>query len=424
MTRRPCVSHGSQGAVLPTAAMLLFFLFGFMGLALDFGRMFIVRTELQTALDSCALAAAQELDAQANSITRALSAGMSAGNANPVNLQSADWAGQGQLTEASFTFYDEAYGVTTDPLAATYVECAHSHGNVRTWLLHMMGMFVRDASAFPQTRTVGGRAVATRVSAQTTCPIPVALKRAPGSSRPLYGFLVGQWVTVYGARLGGPGEFGWYNLDGSTNARSTRDQLIEGRCETRVGDELGTPGAKASVHEAWNYRFGIYRNNEDPSVNRPDFSGYAYTSLNWRNAMPQNAFEGDPAPGSHESAQNFREKRRTYGSFHDGGSIQEGSLIVFGRRNALNSFHDVATPGAAGQHGQLGANRRLALVPVIDEANRVIDYMCIFMLHPLTGPQDDAQIEVRGNAGSLNSPCTTSGLPGGSAGPLVPALVR
>ena len=84
----------------------------------------------------------------------------------------------------------------------------------------------------------------------------------------------------------------------------------------------------------------------------------------------------------------------------------------------------MATPGATGQHGQLGANRRVATVPVIDETNRVIDYMCVFMLHPLTGPNDDAMIEVRGNAGGTASPCTTSGLPGGAAGPLVPSLVR
>lgn len=421
LNQRKC----QRGGILLTVALLLFMLFGFMGIAVDLGRLFVVKTELQTAMDSCALAAAQELDFQETSLSRARSAGISAGNLNPVNLQSANWSGQGQLTDVSFTFRDANFTPTTIPAQAKYVECQHAQPNIRMFLLHLMGAHVHDATAYPSTTSVGARAVATRVSAQTTCPIPIALKRVPGSAPPNYGFQVGQWVTVYGNREGAGGEFGWYNLDGSTNARSTREQLEEGRCGTEVGDELGTPGAKAGVHEAWNYRFGIYRNNVDPAEHRPDLSGYSYTAHNWRNAMPQNAFDGTPAPGSHSSAENFLLKRQNFRSFDDqGSSIQSGSTIVFNRANALNSFGVLATHGANGQHQQYGGNRRLATTPVIDENNRVIDYMCVFMLHPLTGPQDDAQIEVRGNAGTLTSPCTTSGLPGGNAGPLVPALVR
>ena len=48
----------------------------------------------------------------------------------------------------------------------------------------------------------------------------------------------------------------------------------------------------------------------------------------------------------------------------------------------------------------------------------------MFMLQPLTIPMSNVQLEFRGNAGTPGSPCTTSGLPGGNAGPLVPVLVR
>ena len=85
-----------HGAIIVTAALALLLLLGFMGIALDFGRLFIVRTELQTALDSCALAAARELNKQPDAISRAVSAGAAAGNLNGVNLQSANWSGQGQ----------------------------------------------------------------------------------------------------------------------------------------------------------------------------------------------------------------------------------------------------------------------------------------------------------------------------------------
>src|SRR5690606_9117162 len=87
-----CHGHRRQrGAIIITAALALLLLLGFMGIALDFGRLFIVKTELQTALDSCALAAARELNGKSDAITRAVSAGSTAANVNGVNLQSATW---------------------------------------------------------------------------------------------------------------------------------------------------------------------------------------------------------------------------------------------------------------------------------------------------------------------------------------------
>ena len=71
-----------------------------------------------------------------------------------------------------------------------------------------------------------------------------------------------------------------------------------------------------------------------------------------------------------------------------------------------------------------GASRRIVVVPVVNGSMNVIDWACMFMLQPLSIPLQDVQLEYRGNAGATGSPCTTSGLPGGSAGPLVPVLVR
>jgi Flp pilus assembly protein TadG len=63
-SRRPARALRQRGAVILMVCFLLFFLLGFVAIAFDFGRLFIVKTELQTAMDSCALAAAQELDGQ------------------------------------------------------------------------------------------------------------------------------------------------------------------------------------------------------------------------------------------------------------------------------------------------------------------------------------------------------------------------
>jgi hypothetical protein len=256
----------------------------------------------------------------------------------------------------------------------------------------------------------------------------VAIKARSGGTRTNnFGFQVGEWITVLN-KAGGvaAGEMGWYNLDGSSNASETAAELAEGgHCGTRVGDTLGTPGAQTSVDRPWNFRFGIYRNTDSPSENHPDQTGYAYTSNNWTNPVPQNAYAGTPAAGSHSTAQNYITKRAAYASLDDTGiDLGDASQMLFKDSHALNSFKNLATPGPSGQHRQYGTSRRLAVVPVIDSANRVTDYVCMFMLAPLTGPGAQGQLEFRGLAGIPNSPCATSGLPGGTGGPLVPVLVR
>lgn len=426
---RYAVHQRQLGAVILTVCFLLFFLLGFVAIAFDLGRLFIVKTELQTAMDSCALAAAQELDGQSGSLARARRAGTTAANLNRVNLQSANWDGQGQLPDTGISFRDAAYTPTGTPASARYAQCEHRQNGVRMWLLHALGAFTGNSAAHPATRAVLASAVATRGSSQSTCPIPVAVKaRIGGSASNNYGFMIGEWVTVFdkGGAAAAAGEMGWYNLDGSNSASETAAELAEGGyCGTRLGDTLGTPGAQTSVDRPWNYRFGVYKNSDSPSLNHPDQSGYAYTSANWKNAVPQNAFAGAPAPGSHASAQNYVTKRAAWASLADTGTnIKTGSQIAFGDNNRLNSFQKLATPGTAGEHRQYGTNRRLVIVPVINGASQVTDFVCMFMLHPLSGPNDPAQLEFRGLAGIAASPCAPGGAPGGASGPLVPVLVR
>jgi Flp pilus assembly protein TadG len=419
--------YSQRGAVIVTVCLMMFFLLGFMGLALDFSRAFVVKSELQTAMDSCALAAAQELDGASDSITRATSAGLTAGNLNRVHFQSANWSGKGQLTSGDLQFLDANYVTTTAPASAKYVRCAHTHTGMSMLLMSALGHFFNDDPTYPASRDVAAQAVATRASAQTTCPIPVALKPKVGGVAPDYGFTTGEWVTL----LMGPGEatngeIGWANLDGSNSASETEDEM-NGYCGTAVGDTLGTPGVQASIVDAWNYRFGIYKNNVDPSVthHRPDLSGYAYTATNWPAQF--NAWSGTSG-GSSPTADSFVNKRLAYASCADTGTqVRGGPNSCEGITGlSLNGFQKLAAPGAAatGGHRQWGTSRRVVLVPVIDGASKVIDYACMFMLQPLSIPMTSVKLEYRGNAGAPGSPCTTNGLPGGSAGPLVPALVR
>jgi hypothetical protein len=94
---------------------------------------------------------------------------------------------------------------------------------------------------------------------------------------------------------------------------------------------------------------------------------------------------------------------------------------------SLNGFTKLATPGvgASGGHYQYGADRRIVLVPVTSDTSRIKDFVCMLLLQPLSIPAAaSVQVEFIGNAGEPGSPCTSNGLPGGSAGPLVPVLVQ
>jgi len=263
IARQPEASNDIRANMILTAALTLLFLLGFMGIALDFGHLFVVKTELQTAMDSCALAAAQELDGQTGARARAQSAGRTAGNMNRVNMQSATWSGQGQLANADITFRDAAYAATVSDAAARYAQCQRTQPNITVWLMKAMGAFAGDTAGNPNVRSVMASAVATRASAQTTCPIPVALKPKAGGTAPNYGFAVGEWVTlIQSQNAAAGGEIGWVNLDGSNSASETEAEL-NGRCGTRVGDNLGTPGVQTSVADVWNGRFGIgWRRNQ------------------------------------------------------------------------------------------------------------------------------------------------------------------
>jgi hypothetical protein len=428
MYRQAPISRRFQGgAVIVTVCLLMLFLLGFVGFALDFGRAFVVKTELQSAMDSCALSAAGELDGTANAITRAKSAGLTAGNANPVEFQSASWRGKGQLVDSEITFRDTSYALTTNPVVAQYVECQHTQPSFQLWLIQAMAAFSGDTTTFPSNQNIFARAVATRAHSQSACPLPLALKPAAGGTAANnYGFTVGQWVKL----LMGPGEatngeIGWANLDGSNNAAETVAEM-DGFCGTEVGDTLGTPGVQATVADNWNYRFGIYKGPGNPSVykQRPDFTGYSYTATNWPSSF--NAYDGTVPAGAHPTAGNFVTKRLAFASCADTGTQLRGSPNscegITGL--ALNSFSKLAAPGmTTGGHRQYGMDRRIVVVPVVNATSNVIDWACMFMLQPLSIPLVPVWLEYRGLAGAPGSPCTTTGMPG-TTGPLIPVLVR
>ncbi|CAN7306940.1 MULTISPECIES: pilus assembly protein TadG-related protein [unclassified Variovorax] len=420
-TRNPMKAR-QGGAVLITTALLLLFLLGFMGLALDFGRLFILKTELQTSIDSCALAAVQELDGASDALTRATNAGLVAGNLNKINFQGEAAA----VADAEVTFSDSlngTYSKTFAPIAnAKYAKCLHTRAGVAPWLLQTLTAFSGDSS-YGATRGAFAVGVATRSSAQSACAIPVRIRPRDASDKTNFGFTPGEWIsTLYDEKSDSttvePGHFGWVNLDPgvSSSAQAIRNQLLgNGACiQTDAG--LSTTGAKFSAALEWNSRFGLYKNGAgSPKITdaAPDLTGYSYTATNW--------------PSQSGAASDFLAKRATHRSYGntvdtvDAGDTITGLNIKGGYQdNNMGTYS--AGPRALATYG---GSRRLVMAPVMEASSGPIDsWACVLMLHPIDSVQTTVYLEYVGNAGDPSSPCSSGGLAGGASGPLVPVLVQ
>jgi len=404
--------HKNQhGSIALAFAMLLVLLLGFMGVALDFGHLFVVKTELQTAMDSCALAAAQELNGQPDAITRATNAGIAAGNINRVNLQSANWSGKQQLTAADITFRDDGHSITTDSTKVRFVRCDHVQPGTATPLLHVISI-QSSSSAYAATFDVRAFAEATTTPSQSTCPMPLGLIPRT-STPPNYGFTKGEWITLLSKNNPVPGQIGWLNLNpnGNKGAPAIEDQL-NGICGISAKDPVLLQGVKASVDDTWNTRFGIYKNNDEASLRHPDFTGVVYNKT-----LPgggKNPKQGTWPTGSNAYA-DFVKQRLAFAPCAE--TIKDCTDL-----SSVNA-KKLATSGLGGEMQIYGTNRRLVTVPITGGAT-IQDFACMLLLQPIPSPFDDVQLEYLGNASEVGSPCTGSGLPGGATGPLVPVLVR
>lgn len=392
-----------KGAVILTVAFALLFLLGFMGIALDFGHLFVVKTELQTAVDSCALAAAKELDGTSNALTRATIAGKTVGNLNKVNFQGAA-AG---FVDSDITFHASlSDAISNTPVAfrtARYAKCTRAKSGMAPWLLQAMGAFTGNV-AYSANQSVSALAVATRASAQSACAIPVQI--APKVfSPPSYGYTSGEWISsLYNVNVNNSaptsGHFGWANLNGPPSASEIKTELLgHGNCNLSIGDPINTPSVPVVASVEWNSRFGLYKGGSgNPQLNTttPDATGYAYTTVNWTVV---------DAGGNKCCAKgDFLTKRTAYQPY-------QGPTI---------SSYSAATQAELQAHG---GDRRLVLAPVVI-ASKIVDWACVLMLHPIDGPIVTVYLEYVDNASDPTSPCSSSGLAGGTNGPLVPVLVQ
>lgn len=430
-----------HGAVIVTFALFMFLLLGFMGLALDLGHLFVIRTELQTSMDACALAGAQELNGQSDARQRAINAGVAAGNVNNVDLQSANWNGKGKVVAADIKFFDKDRGPATDDAAARIIRCEHAQQGTQTPLLGIFGAYASSANA--GTMNVSAFAEATTAPSQSACPLPLALVKDSakvGPGRP-FGYDKGDWVPLLISQsTTSGGQIGWANLDGGNSGAKDLTTQLQGYCGSRVNDNItnananGAAGTKASLVEEWNGRFGIYKSATGYTSIFPDYTGYGYTSTDWKkvNASGKSCCAFDSASDG-AGNKGFLLRRQTFDTCSGTATADANSCENTMGITLSNNLKSFATGGSNGQLRQYGTNRRIAVVPVVEGSlsnttTPIKDFACVFMLQPIPSPNSKTEVylEYIGKASDLGSPCTAGGLAGNatSAGPLVPVLVR
>jgi hypothetical protein len=401
------LGHPQGGAVAVTTALMLVVLVGFLGIAIDLGRFYVAKSEMFNAADACALAAAQELDGNPGAIIRAESAGIAAGTRNLANLQStgvpvaaSDISFSTSLSPNS-SYKTKAGGATDD---SRYAMCTLKFPAFPTTLTQILG--------FGPSVDVGAQAVATLYPGQTACAIPLGLC-AQNSSPPTYGFIPGQWFDgKFDAGGGLTGSFNWIDYTTAAGGAAELAGLLagSGTCTTSIGSPVGQTGVLGNAAaKAWNSRFGLYQPGVgNPQVNTaaPDYTGFTYTATSW---LAQSGALGD-----------FLNVQRPSHTPYQGNAATGLSLT---------GAYSSATPAEFASFG--ASTRRLSVAPIVDcsawassQTVPIISYACVLLLHPITSPGDVVSMEYVGAANDPLSPCATSGLGGGSFGPLVPVLVQ
>lgn len=426
-------STRQRGAISLVLALCLVMLIGFAGLAIDLGRFFIVKSELQNAVDACALAAASQLrPGQANplALSKAVAYGRLTATGGVGNIEAIKNRANVQsevvdITPAQITFSSTLNGVyqdagSADYNTATFVRCSYPLQGLPVYFMQVLNS---DYSS----QTVSATAVATLGPSSSACAIPIGVCMASGGTEAnRFGLTPGQWLQAKGDTAYGTGNFGWVDFSPPGGGAAELAELLmgSGQCDLRIGDYVGAQGQKTNLVEAWNSRFGWYKQGGgSPGLTQapPDFTGYAYSKdRNWPGSS--SAYEGSSTvPG----ALNFLAARSAHAPYQ--GDTPQG--IPAQTYNASTSA----------EHATAGRSRRIAVAPVLDcsvwnttgnAQPRIEGWACVLMLNPYaagnpkTGEVWDVPlVEFLGLSTEAGSPCATGG-EAGTYGPPVPVLAQ
>lgn len=439
------------GAVAIIFGLTAVVLVGFIGLAVDLGRFFAIKAELQNGMDACALSAASQLKPGAsdpNALARAIaygnvfSGGSPSGTSvkNRVNFQSMEL--DPSVIQISFSETNAGPYETPPPPGpaltdlsnrAQYVKCAYPLAGLPIYFMRVLNLL--PTASVPATQTVFAMAVATRGASTAPC-IPIAVCKGPGGTPANnFGHFVGEWLS--GVRVDyGTGNFGWIDYTPPNGGSDELKEHLKGslQCDiSKIGDEVGAQGYQADLDEQWNSRFGWYK-NLTPEEAAPDFTGYAYSNVTggaWAPNWPegQNAYDGTSSTG----VMNFLQARAANAPVQTSSS---GAVSQLAQPPGLPT--NTYSPITAAEHSSQGrTDRRIVSAPVVDcsvwatgsapgsAQPQIEGWACLLMLNPIRsqGPQDapyrTAKVEFRGLSTDPLNACSV-----GAGGATTPILTQ
>jgi Putative Flp pilus-assembly TadE/G-like len=478
-TYRLRTKHQQRGAAAILLTLTGAFLIAIVGIAIDSGRMYVARSELQSAMDSCALAAASQLQ-PGSSVTGPNIAGgsgtgkffvdaaaaygrtMSNTAVLPTAANKAFFQKQA-ITPANIAveFSDVAHtGFKTIPVmtaaeaaASKFVRCSYTLNNLPLTLV-VLGKAIPGALAtFANTVSVPALATASRSPGvagnptnSTTCGLfPMLICAAPGSSAANdFGYAKKQWIpSACGTGNAtcpstGSGSFGWLEpttgqVSGSScaNGAACLGAAVAGNgiCGSApIGSSLSLKtGVNASVEPAWNSRFGLYKNgggSYSTADAPPDYTGFSY------DVQTNNQYPGTgTSTGAY--ATDYLQRRLAATVF---------TPTASGFSNSNFSSYN-ASLALQADYRQFGKERRIISATFVDCSSptsggskpvTVKGYGCFFLLSPFPGNGGSftQKIEYLGQLSDANTPCSLSGVPGGGGGTtpgataVTPYLVR
>lgn len=270
--------HHQRGAVVIVLGVTIVMLIGFAGLAIDLGRFFVIKSELQNAMDACALSAASQLSPKsnnANTIAKVVAygkflstegIGVPVSPKNKANFQSTPL----NPSILEITFSDNNAGPFSSSWTAdtSHVMCTYPLANLPIYFMKVLNPFL-------STQIVTASAVASKQLPLTSCA-PIGLcEKTPAYNR-------GDWVTI----SEGPGNPSFIDFTPPASGTDDVAEILTGSklCDvSQTNFNVEEQGVKAGAFDEWNTRFGLYKGN-DPTKSvteaPPDRTGFAYTVKN------------------------------------------------------------------------------------------------------------------------------------------------
>jgi hypothetical protein len=436
-----------QGVAAIIVGLSIFVLMGFAGLVVDLGRLFVAKAELQTAVDSCALAASRHIKLGTTAqLQLATAVGIATGNRHRAVFQNDELA----FTAPNVTFSStldgtyESAGVA-DPATTAFVRCEYAKESIAHSFMQVLGISYGRVTASAKASLTPSIAV---------CMLPLALcsesKAVVGSSA---SFTPGMWYQG-NACPGGKcndngqinGSFRWVRLPGDSGASDLKGRIEEsGACEVIPADTVlqSENGNMKTLQSSLNTRFGIYENSYlqgnklKADAPPPDRVGYAYYPAN--SPLTDSGSPWVNPDGTTPAYPDYEVKwvATSNGATPFSYQVTQANELRTGAVTGLPiSGNPEVLTGNNLYSQSADSRRRLMMMPVTTcgaggladasgtKSTPIEEWACVFLLHPMD-ESGNFRVEYIDAANTGTSPCGTGGAPGpGGTGPLVPGLVQ